>query len=91
MQTICALRDVTAWPGPCFATRNWSTVVTKVTGILLFGGDGNDSLRGKGSTDRFNSGEGQDTLPDLAPGELDDPNLTLPLSLVQALVALNGV
>ena len=58
---------------------------------LLFGGDGNDSLRGKGSIDQFNSGEGHDTLPDLEPGELDDPNLTLPLSLVQALATLNGV
>lgn len=58
---------------------------------LLFGGDGNDSLRGKGSTDRFNSGEGQDTLPDLEAGETDDGSLTLPLSLVQALAALNGV
>lgn len=58
---------------------------------LLFGGEGNDSLRGKSGTDRFNSGEGIDTLPDLGAGESDDSNLTLSLSIVEALLALNGV
>jgi Ca2+-binding RTX toxin-like protein len=56
----------------------------------LFGGDGTDTLRGNGSTDKFNSGEGGQAPQDLAVGELDDQNLMVQMSVLQALAELNG-
>lgn len=56
----------------------------------IYGQDGADNLRGNGSTDRFNSGEGGLAPQDLEAGEVDDQNLAIQTSVIQALALLNG-
>ena len=56
----------------------------------IYGQDGVDNLRGNGSIDRFNSGEGGQTPQDLQAGEIDDQNLAIQSSVLEALALLNG-
>lgn len=56
----------------------------------LYGEEGDDSLNGGSSTDQFNGGEGNDVLISADAGEVDDPNLAIEMSVLDALALLNG-
>ncbi|MDA0809743.1 MAG: M36 family metallopeptidase, partial [Planctomycetota bacterium] len=56
----------------------------------LYGEEGDDSLNGGGSIDQFNGGEGVDVLISADAGEVDDNNLLIETSVLQALALLNG-
>lgn len=56
----------------------------------LYGEEGDDSLNGGGSMDQFNGGEGIDVLISADTGEVDDNNLAIQLSVLDALALLNG-
>lgn len=56
----------------------------------LYGEEGDDSLNGGGSIDQFNGGEGVDVLISADAGEVDDNNLAIELSVLEALALLNG-
>ncbi|NQV24715.1 MAG: hypothetical protein HQ518_10130, partial [Rhodopirellula sp.] len=56
----------------------------------LYGEEGDDSLNGGGSIDQFNGGEGTDVLISPDAGEVDNNNLLIQTSVLQALALLNG-
>lgn len=56
----------------------------------LYGQEGDDSLNGGGSTDQFNGGEGIDVLISGNVNEVDDNNLLIETSVLEALALLNG-
>ena len=56
----------------------------------LYGEEGDDSLNGGGSTDQFNGGEGIDVLISADAGEVDNNNLLIETSVLEALALLNG-
>ena len=56
----------------------------------LYGEEGDDSLNGGGSIDQFNGGEGVDVLISADAGEVDNNNLLIETSVLQALALLNG-
>ena len=56
----------------------------------LYGEEGDDSLNGGGSTDQFNGGEGVDVLVSPDAGEVDNNNLAVSASVLEALELLNG-
>ena len=56
----------------------------------LYGEEGDDSLNGGGSIDQFNGGEGADVLVSPDAGEVDNNNLLIQVSVLEALALLNG-
>ncbi len=56
----------------------------------LYGEEGDDSLNGGGSIDQFNGGEGIDVLISSDAGEVDNNNLLIETSVLEALALLNG-
>lgn len=56
----------------------------------LYGEEGDDSLNGGSSTDQFNGGEGTDVLVSPDAGEVDNNNLAIETSVMEALALLNG-
>ena len=56
----------------------------------LYGEEGDDSLMGGGSIDQFNGGEGIDVLTSPDAGEVDNNNLAIETSVMEALALLNG-